>query len=540
MSRLSAIDLLELTDEEQALVRCLSQRPALTLRELAQCAELSLEQTEQAVTSMLRASRIVEQLKDGQRVFSVRFSRKRKHIRNTPASILSLIDLPPAVFLGRALFSNALDDEQRAALLSRSERRMLMPGEVVVWQNSPLVFVGVVSIGLLKQSRLRGGQRVESVTGYVRRGEWFGVSEVLSNYQSADTYTALSETEVLLWPMADFLDFVARHAAMSMAISTWASRQLHQQLELPGQLWAIEGAHPGAGVSTIATNLAALAAREVGDEGGASSQVLLWKATGSPAAGQEPEPSGIPGVDLLGHLVDGDYPAQVQIDILLADLQRRYRYILLDSGAGSSHLLQGLRGRATTLLSVTTDPAGAAAINARWASLKTLARPGQRRLAVLNAARNLDQGLDAAFQLALPHDPEQLSARALLEIGSESPLSGAMHELYRRLSLMHTIGIFIPSTLDVATAIDNSQEVQEALKFLGSLFGGATKSESEGVWKSEEHGLVVEQVTIVRSFVSRKALEQCLDDVVGFVTRLKQVMRQEAMAVDVDNQLVLV
>jgi hypothetical protein len=112
--------------------------------------------------------------------------------------------------------------------------------------------------------------------------------------------------------------------------------------------------------------------------------------------------------------------------------------------------------------------------------------------------------------------------------------------VYRRLSLTHSLGIFIPSTLDVDQAVDNTEQVQSTLSFLGSLFGGATSSEAEGVWRSQDSGLVTEQVTIVRTFLSQRLLERHLDDVISFATQLKQDMRQEAVAVDVDNQLILV
>lgn len=539
MSLLAAIDLLDLNADEQIIVRCLSQQPEQTLRELSQNAQLPLEQTEQTIASMVRANRIVEQLKDGQRVFSVRFGIKRGRVRNAPVSVLNLLDQPPETFLGQALFTGALDEQQRRELLQRGGRRTLLPGEILIWQNQTFPYVGVVRLGLLKRSRLHNSKRVERVSGYVRRGEWFGVTEVLSGYLSAETYIALGETEILLWPAAEFLGFVAQQAPMSMAIGAWASSQLHQQQDAPGQLWAIEGAHPRARVSTVAANLARLAALEVAADAPATAQVLLWRADQPAELAPQPQPSDLPGVDLLGGLAPGDYPVQVEIDVRLSDLQRRYRYILCDSGSGDDAVLQNLRGRATTLVSLTGDPEGAA-LQARWAALKPFARPGQRRIAVLSGDQPAAAELDAVFQLALPTGPDQPGAEPAVDSAPESPFALALRELYRRLSLAHTIGIFIPSTVGVSTAVDNSRQVQEALAFLGSIFGGATKSESEGVWKSEEHGLVVEQVTIVRSFVSRKVLEQRLDDIVGFVIQLKQAMRQEAIAVDIDNQLVLI
>jgi hypothetical protein len=153
--------------------------------------------------------------------------------------------------------------------------------------------------------------------------------------------------------------------------------------------------------------------------------------------------------------------------------------------------------------------------------------------------------VDPAFQLVLPDDSLNVSLAekrkiALVEAAPNGPLAQAFQEVYRRLSLNHSIGIFIPSTMDVDMAVDNSAQVQEALAFFGTIFGGATRSQAEGCWRSEESGLVIEQVTIVRTFVSKQALETHLDQVVEFATKLKKEMKQEAVAIDVDNQLVLV
>ena len=94
--------------------------------------------------------------------------------------------------------------------------------------------------------------------------------------------------------------------------------------------------------------------------------------------------------------------------------------------------------------------------------------------------------------------------------------------------------------MDVDTAVENDVQVQAALAFLGDLFGGATSSDASGVWKSEASDLVVEKVSIVRSFVSEKALKRHLDDVIAFAGQIKEEMKQEAVAIDVNNELVLI
>lgn len=259
---------------------------------------------------------------------------------------------------------------------------------------------------------------------------------------------------------------------------------------------------------------------------------MLWLL---PQAGAEPPAEPVAGLDLLRDAGRADYPAEVQLDILLSDLQRRYQHIVCATGAASAdELVLRLRGRAHALLTLSDDPSGSAAVAERWAESKPYGRPGQRRMAILGGWTE-GQPLDPAFHLALP-GPAAPAALA----DPDSGLGLAFAEIYRRLTLNHTIGIFVPSTVSVDRPIDSRAYVQSTLAFLGNLFGGATGNQAEGAWSSEDSGLVVEQVTIVRSFVSKSALHARLDAVIAFVTGLKQELQQEAIAVDVDNQLMLV
>ena len=80
MARLSTFELLALSEEEQLIVRCLALRPGSTLAEIAQLVQLSVQELEVHIKRLVQESRLVEQLRDGQRIFSVRFKRERQRI----------------------------------------------------------------------------------------------------------------------------------------------------------------------------------------------------------------------------------------------------------------------------------------------------------------------------------------------------------------------------------------------------------------------------------------------------------------------------
>lgn len=565
MGCLSPLDLLTLPDVEQAVVQHLTRQPGQTRSQLEGVAGLSDQQLESVLRRMVLRGWLVEQLSDGERRFSVRFAQQRRK-RNLPPALLELLEQAPDTILSTTALTSTLSENERQALLAQSVERTLLPNEVYTWQGNPLEHIGLVATGLLKKSYLLGKQKVKTTTGYVRRGEWFGLTEGFNAAGSSDTYTAVTETKLLLWPVPDFLEFADRHRQLSAAINRFLSKQLqhcqsHQQQGM-GVLWSIDALHPGAGATTLALNLAILAA-QAQDEYGRRPRVVLWHIADDmdmltrligPLSPRRTDLLSVRrlvlqhghGIDVLLDIERGDYPPLVELDILLTSLQKQYDYVICDTGVTTTdEFVLRLRGRAQTLITLTRDAEGADAALARWSLLKSYAPPGQKRVLTLNACADSQAGVNRAFQLVLPQDAAVLQEamahrQALVDYAPESFLARAVKEVYRRLSLTQTVAIFIPSTMDVDQAVENEAQVQAALSFFGNLFGGATSSDADGVWRSEESGLVVEKVSIVRSFVSERALQKNLDDVIAFAGQIKEAMKQEAVAIDVNNELVLI
>lgn len=564
-SSLSPLDMLDMPDVEQYILRCLNRRPGLTAAEIATATKLPMGEVEPVLRRMISRSQVVEQLQEEKRTFSVRFSRLQGRLRGMPAGIMAILGEKPDTFLAEVALTASLTPEERESLLAKSTTRQLITNEVLVWQGDPFQYVGLPRMGLLKKWRLQKGQQ-SWVVDYVRRAEWFGLGEVLSEQPSLDTLTAVTDSELLLWPAAEFMAFLHNNTHLSQAVNRLLSQQLYQcqsqRVHGAGRVWAIEGVEEQAGATTLAVNLALLGLQN-GNNNGQRSRVVLWNASDSGQdmlhmLGMDPHAltTALPdqntilehpsGIHVLIKTADATYPPQVQLDIFLTDLQGRYDYVICDTGnRADDELILRLRGQAERLITVTRQPDGAGSGRMRWNAIQPYSRPTQKRILTLNRPSANGHSPDPAFQLVLPYDPESTTTarqagRPVAEVAAAGPLGRAFLEAYRRLSLDHSIGIFVPSTMDVNQAVSNEAQVQATLSFLGSLFGGATSSEAEGVWQSEDQELVVEQVTIVKTFVSRKALEKHLDEVIKFAARLKTEMRQEAVAIDVDNQLILV
>ena len=108
------------------------------------------------------------------------------------------------------------------------------------------------------------------------------------------------------------------------------------------------------------------------------------------------------------------------------------------------------------------------------------------------------------------------------------------------MRLSHKFSIYVPSTTDVNKTVDNSEKVRETLRFLSTLFGGATAQKSRGAWVSNSAGLVVEDVTICYAYCNMFQRIRHNKTVKEFARKLRDEMRQEAISVEIDNGLLFV
>src|SRR5690242_7748272 len=112
-----------------------------------------------------------------------------------------------------------------------------------------------------------------------------------------------------------------------------------------------------------------------------------------------------------------------------------------------------------------------------------------------------------------------------------------MKSLKNLIALSQNVKIYVPSTMNVDTPIDNGEFVHETLSMLSSCFGGSTSFEALGAWHTKQGNLIKERVVICQSFCNEQALSENIEKVYEFCCHLKSVMGQEAIALEVNNVL---
>lgn len=117
----------------------------------------------------------------------------------------------------------------------------------------------------------------------------------------------------------------------------------------------------------------------------------------------------------------------------------------------------------------------------------------------------------------------------------------AMNARFKTLiTLRHKVTLYVPSTIETDQKVNNAVYVDKAAALFSEAFGGATSSPAVGYWSSPVAGLVKENTTIVFAFADEEALQNRLDDVVTFCDWLKEEMKQEAVALEVDGVMYLI
>lgn len=104
------------------------------------------------------------------------------------------------------------------------------------------------------------------------------------------------------------------------------------------------------------------------------------------------------------------------------------------------------------------------------------------------------------------------------------------------IALSNNVKIYVPSTIEANQEHDSSLEINKTLSFLSSIFGGATL----GCWFSTNHGLIKEKIFICESFCNSNQLDQHIESIIEYCEQLKTELKQESIALEVNNILHLI
>ena len=146
------------------------------------------------------------------------------------------------------------------------------------------------------------------------------------------------------------------------------------------------------------------------------------------------------------------------------------------------------------------------------------------------------------FYLANRVEVESLEAGAI-KYGGATALNGKIYSNIEEseelnLNMKNTVGILVPSTIDVNTIVDNKKYVEDVENTLKDFGKAISKFDSRGSWYSDTEGVVVEENTIVTFESNGNPFD--LQLLKYLAEKLKSDMKQEAITIILNDGIAIV
>ena len=110
-------------------------------------------------------------------------------------------------------------------------------------------------------------------------------------------------------------------------------------------------------------------------------------------------------------------------------------------------------------------------------------------------------------------------------------------KLQNLFKLSSKITVIVPATININKEIDNTPYVDRAAALLSECFGGATATQTIGYWTSPTAGLVKEKSTTVFAYCKEADLQEKADKVIEFCMELKEELKQDAIAMEINGEM---
>ena len=146
------------------------------------------------------------------------------------------------------------------------------------------------------------------------------------------------------------------------------------------------------------------------------------------------------------------------------------------------------------------------------------------------------------FYLANRVEVESLEAGAI-KYGGATALNGKIYSNIEEseelnLNMKNTVGILVPTTIEVNTTIDNKKYVEDVENTIKDFGKAISKFDSRGSWYSDTEGVVVEENTIVTFESNGNPFD--LQLLRYLAEKLKSDMKQEAITIILNDGIAIV
>ena len=554
-SGLDPADMLtSLSAEQRKLVTWLARHKDATVAGLSAGISKPVAATEALLHELLSRDFVRETLRDGRRSYRVAFGgRSGGKLGDVLHKVWTSIGTERVEFLRKLPIFAGFEDAEIEALAMQMQMRRYERDDVILWQGQVVRHVyfiksGVASISILQDDDEQKSKYVD----YAKEGDVLGEYSLLAerDQTASATVTALSTVEVLIMPHEQVKQVLFRYPSASFGVAQMLVRRLMDKLydnDAESHVVLVFGSARQRLI--VGSMLASVMARD--------QRTVLTMFPDSQALcsaydldedRQERSGTMVRTVP-LGHdiaLLDPEQnlPLSVQMTLAMKKFGNDYAACVIGLPLDLSSALNYAIEQAVQLV-IVSEPEERAWAEAQEfvRAIRPMASPERTLVSTALLGSRDDAGgfepTGRAPDFNVPVEPAMEILRASDFADAPAALVQAVEQLAGRLGRTHQVCVYIPTTMDVDRPIDTTPYLERTLAFFGELFGGATSAKAQGVWSSEDAGLVGETVYIVRTYTSPIGLKNNLPRILSYVQTLKETLQQEAMAVEVNQKLML-
>ncbi|MCK5278129.1 MAG: cyclic nucleotide-binding domain-containing protein [Cyclobacteriaceae bacterium] len=455
--------------------------------------------------------------------------------------------------LNQTAIFKSLPDDVLIKLSKKAGIEAFSPEEVIVWEGEPSDRLFIIINGIVTVKRVIPNKS-DKIFAYLLPGSTFGEVGILENKSRSATVAALTDVEALVFDRDYFLKILHEHPTVAIELAKLLGQYLtesnkritrgdkEKKVVLVFDLFNIHGA------AELGKRLAIRLKK--GSDKGTIYAEYPFKGTLSAALDLSKVKSNIfhhdSGLDIL---LENDKSGAtnnskiaLMVDNLLYTYENLVIYLNQDFNENLSQILENID---QVIVVGSSEKSHWEEISNLHRSIKSQVQDNNTKIFTIlinnDPTDNFNVYPPPDFKVVFSDETTdyQLWSDGNSKLASESFLE-AVETFVDRLQRNNQIGIFIPTTFDVNNYLDTTEYIDRTLAFLGERFGGATSEEAKGIWNSEEIGLVGEKLFKVHTYATSRDLKKFLDEVVEFVSVIKVELKQEAMAIEINQKLTLI
>jgi CRP-like cAMP-binding protein len=542
-------EILFMSSDQKKLVTYLSRQRYARISEIKAATDLSHVQILEILSTMKEQGHVHEALIKGEIFYRIKFVDTSITNNNLPKGLLNVLGLDDVAFLHQLPLFKGLPEEELSLSCQQFKQEHYARNDVIMRQGELVKSFFIIKSGVVAVSNLSSSGGYNLIR-YLEQGDFFGESGLLTGQSASATIIAFTPVEILVIHKDDFYTLLAKHVGISIELArTLAYRLSDMNTRLANKLidsnlFLVVGAKQQSGASTIANAMALMLANSTK----ASTIYLEFPGKDLPIVYDFPHTceaySHPGGFQILNPKSITDVSELAQITLIMDQVSAQFKNIVICISRELAQYSEALIRSASQIVVVTApEPEDWNLAQKTIVSLKPYIRANKTRLFTLvnHTRQEFSHERTAAipdFSIPFFENLPPIAERRVENL--PEPLTKVITEIFDLLGFTNQIGVYLPTTIGVDQPANTAAYVEKTLSFMGKLFGGATHEQVQGVWNSQEAGLVEENIHLVRSFCSQPVLDKHMGTVVDYVETLKQDLQQEAMALEVNQKLMLI